>query len=118
MGRDIIETPNPLDFDIPKWWGSADEQGSSRVLEDSDLGAWNITDRDLFDYEVDDMAEKIEEEHRIPPKPWDLEEEEDAELAEGAEEETGAELAEGAEEETECVDVAMADAGDATESAT
>lgn len=98
MGADIIETPNPLDFDIPKWWGSADEQGSSRVLEDSDLGAWNMTDRDLFDYEVDDIAEQIEEAHRLPRKPW--------------------EVVEGAEEENEGGDVLMADAGDATESAT
>lgn len=98
MGVDIIKTPNPLDFDIPKWWGSADEQGSSRVLEDSDLGAWNMTDRDLFNYEVDDVAEKIEEEYRLPRKPW--------------------EVVEGAEGENEGVDVNMADAVDATKSAT
>ena len=98
MGIDIVNSPNPLDFDIPKWWGSADEQGSSRVLEDSDLGAWNMTDRDLFDYEVDDVAEKIKEAYRLPKKPW--------------------EVVEGAEGENKGVDVEMADTVDATESAT
>ena len=57
-----------------------------------------MTDRDLFDYKVDDVAEKIEEAYRLPKKLW--------------------EVVEGAEGENKGVDVKIADAVDATKSAT
>ena len=57
-----------------------------------------MTNRDLFDYKVNDVAKKIEEAYCLPKKPQ--------------------EVVEGAEGENKGVDVEIANAVDATKSAT
>ena len=90
--------PNLLDFNIPKQQGSADKQGSSCVLEDSNLGAQNITNRNLFDYKVNNIAKKIKEIYCLSKKLQ--------------------EVIEGAKGENKGVDIEIANAIDATKSTT